>query len=127
MDRSLNVCKACHGHLRDLLDRPKRCFCSYTDEVKRTAGISDMEFAKGAMGLAGEAGEVVDELKKHLYHGKTLNRESLIKELGDVRWYLEYLALMLNVSMEEIETQNVLKLRARYPHGFEKIGDPQHG
>jgi NTP pyrophosphatase (non-canonical NTP hydrolase) len=41
-----------------------------------------------AMGLAGEAGEVCDLLKKHLLHGKELDRDELNKELGDVLWYL---------------------------------------
>lgn len=45
----------------------------------------------GAMGLAGEAGEVADLLKKVLFHDRELDRDKLIQELGDVRWYLECL------------------------------------
>ena len=42
----------------------------------------------GVMGLCGEAGEAIDIVKKHLAQGHELDREGLIKELGDVAWYL---------------------------------------
>lgn len=72
----------------------------------------------GCFGLAGETGEVVDLIKKHLYHGKDLDRENLIKELGDVRWYFEYLLICNDLSIQEVEKKNVEKLRKRYPEGF---------
>lgn len=72
----------------------------------------------GALGLGGEAGEVVDLIKKILHHGKELDRDKLILELGDVRWYLEYLAAAIDVTMEEIEQRNIEKLKKRYPEGF---------
>ena len=83
------------------------------DDVSTKLGL-------GALGLAGETGEVVDIIKKVLHHGMPLEevREKIVKELGDVRWYLEYLAMAMNVTMEEIEAVNVAKLRARYPDGF---------
>ena len=42
----------------------------------------------GVMGLCGESGEAIDLVKKHLAQGHDLDREALIKELGDVAWYL---------------------------------------
>jgi len=71
-----------------------------------------------AMGLAGEAGEVVDLIKKHQNHGVALDREKLIREAGDVLWYLQYLCEVLQVSLDDIELQNIYKLRLRYPDGF---------
>ncbi len=96
---------------------------SYRDEVTRTCSpellINPKELlSNGALGLAGEAGECVDLIKKHLHHGVPLDKTKLIKELGDVRWYLELLAISADVSMEEIERQNTEKLRIRYPIGF---------
>lgn len=41
-------------------------------------------------GLSGEAGEVVELVKKHLYHGKPLDPGKFHLELGDVLWYLNY-------------------------------------
>lgn len=89
---------------------------SYRDEVLRTAG--DVSLLNGALGLAGETGEVVEIIKKHLCHGQELNQLKLIKELGDVRWYLELLCVAGGTTMEEVEYANVSKLRARYPEGF---------
>ena len=72
----------------------------------------------GVMGLCGEAGEAIDIVKKHLYHGHDLDREALIKELGDIAWYLAETATALDVSLEEILQRNIEKLRRRYPEGF---------
>lgn len=97
---------------------------NYRDEVLRTAGVSIEkdsfrdQLLLGATGLAGESGEVVDLIKKNVFHGKELDRTALVKELGDVRWYLEYLMIANKITMNEVEEANVAKLRARYPTGF---------
>lgn len=72
----------------------------------------------GVMGLCGEAGEAIDIVKKHLAQGHALDREALIKELGDVAWYLAETAYALDVPLEEVLRRNIDKLRARYPEGF---------
>jgi NTP pyrophosphatase (non-canonical NTP hydrolase) len=102
---------------------------TYREEVMRTAAISldtsneETKYSLGGMGLSGEAGEVTDLLKKYIHHNdpknpKPLNKEKLIEELGDVRWYMEYLALVAGFTMEDIEKANISKLRIRYPKGF---------
>ena len=73
----------------------------------------------GVMGLCGEAGEAIDIVKKHLAQGHALDREALIKELGDVAWYLAETAYALGVPLEDVLQRNIDKLRARYPQGFE--------
>lgn len=70
------------------------------------------------MGLCGESGEACDIVKKHLFHGHELDRDSLIKELGDVAWYLAEAAEALDVSLDEILERNIEKLKKRYPEGF---------
>ena len=72
----------------------------------------------GVMGLCGEAGEVIDIVKKHLAQGYELDREKLIKELGDVAWYLAETETALDVSLDEVCSRNIDKLRKRYPEGF---------
>lgn len=72
----------------------------------------------GAMGLAGESGEVADLLKKVLFHDRPLDREKLILELGDVRWYMECLCYVIGTTMEEVERMNFEKLSKRYPDGY---------
>ena len=73
----------------------------------------------GVMGLCGEAGEAIDIVKKHLAQGHALDRDALIKELGDVAWYLAETAYALDVPLEDVLQKNIDKLKARYPQGFE--------
>ena len=72
----------------------------------------------GAMGLCGESGEFIDALKKHMMHGHELDRDHMIKELGDVAWYLAISAHALDCDLSEVFTRNIDKLKARYPEGF---------
>nr|WP_101953577.1 nucleoside triphosphate pyrophosphohydrolase family protein [Virgibacillus massiliensis] len=70
------------------------------------------------LGLAGEAGEVADLIKKHLGHGHDLPMDKLIKELGDAQWYINEVASIFNIPMSKILTKNINKLADRYPDGF---------
>lgn len=71
-----------------------------------------------AIGLAGEAGEVVDNIKKAIFHRHGLNQGQLQKELGDVAWYLAGLCTKLGFSLEDVMRQNIDKLMERYPDGY---------
>lgn len=73
----------------------------------------------GVMGLCGEAGEAIDIVKKHLCQGHELDRNALIKELGDVAWYLALTARVLDVDLETVLRLNIEKLKKRYPEGFD--------
>lgn len=82
--------------------------------------LSDREILINAvMGLCGESGEVIDIVKKHIYHNHPLDREKLAKELGDVAWYLARTASVLGYGLDDIFRMNVDKLKARYPEGFD--------
>lgn len=72
----------------------------------------------GVMGLCGEAGEAIDLVKKHLAQGHPLDRDALVKELGDVAWYVAETAFALDVDLETVLARNIEKLKARYPEGF---------
>lgn len=71
-----------------------------------------------SLGIAGEAGEVADYMKKVLGHGKTFDRKTLVEELGDVMWYVSQLAYTHDIPMSEILAANTSKNRERYPFGF---------
>ena len=71
------------------------------------------------MGLCGEAGEVIDHVKKWHAQGHELDREMMKKELGDVCWYIAECATALDLTLEEIMEGNIRKLKKRYPDGFE--------
>ena len=74
----------------------------------------------GVMGLCGESGEVIGLVKKHLAQGHELDKEKMIKELGDVAWYLAETAYALDVDLETVLVRNIEKLKARYPQGFDQ-------
>lgn len=71
------------------------------------------------MGLCGESGEAIDIVKKWMAQGHELDREHLIRELGDIAWYLAEAATALDVSLEDVLQANIDKLKKRYPAGFE--------
>lgn len=93
-------------------------------QTKRWAhnGTDDNSTACFALGLAGEAGEVADLIKKKLFHGIDVPREKLADELGDVLWYLCMLAYNEGITLTEIEERNWNKITQRYPNGFVRGG-----
>lgn len=74
-------------------------------------------------GIHDEAGEVVDILKKRLFHEhpKDTLREKVCLEIGDLLWYIVRTASYFDIDMSDILATNIEKLRKRYPEGF----DPQ--
>ena len=95
----------------------------YQTAASRTLNVSRTfreQVANGALGLAGEAGEVADLIKKFLYHGHSLDPDKLRKELGDCLWYIAANASLHGLSLDDIAQQNIDKLQRRYPNGFTK-------
>lgn len=74
----------------------------------------------GVMGLCGEAGEAIDLVKKHLHQGHPLDKDKLVKELGDIAWYLAETAYALDLPLEIVLRKNLEKLKNRYPDGFDE-------
>ena len=71
-----------------------------------------------SMGLGGEAGEVLEIIKKEVGHGKPHDAAHIVEELGDLLWYIAELARVHGASLSEVATANQEKLRRRYPTGF---------
>lgn len=93
----------------------------YQKEAMQTACIPSSQneaLSLGAMGLSGEAGEVTDYLKKVIFHQHPMEIEKLKSELGDVLWYIAYIAEASGLSLQEILNANLDKLRKRYPDGW---------
>ena len=96
-----------------------------TDQVPgsadtQTPGIADDDVGRTLLvpmlGLAGEAGELVSEFKKHLRDGSAhrLFRKRVAEELGDLLWYVANVASKFEIPLEEIATANLEKVRARW-------------
>lgn len=67
-----------------------------------------------ALGICGEAGELADAIKKRYVYGKPLDIENVIEELGDMRFYMEAVMNLLDISDQEVLQGNANKLAKRY-------------
>ena len=92
---------------RTLIDRPD---FAVTDD--------QLMIAWNAIGLAGEAGEIMELVKKGIFHQHGLDTEKMHKELGDLLWYVAALCTKLGFSMDAVMQANIEKLRTRYPNGY---------
>jgi NTP pyrophosphatase (non-canonical NTP hydrolase) len=73
------------------------------------------------LGLAGEAGEVADLIKKWLFQDQDLDVEKLDREVGDVLFYCGLYANARRMLLSDIAQKNIDKLTLRYPNGFNLI------
>jgi NTP pyrophosphatase (non-canonical NTP hydrolase) len=78
----------------------------------------DLRILHAMLGIATEAGELTDAVKKHLMYGKPLDNVNLEEEAGDLMWYISLLLEALSVDYEYIWKQNIAKLKARFPEKF---------
>jgi NTP pyrophosphatase (non-canonical NTP hydrolase) len=93
----------------------------YQEYAARTSGAGgsgDRRLIIAALGLAGEAGEFANMVKKLTAHGHEIPDEILADELGDVLWYVAEAASACGIKLGNIARGNVEKLKARYPEGF---------
>lgn len=94
----------------------------YQEMAMRTSNkglTSAQHFMNGVLGLAGEAGECCDVVKKHYYQDGREVKEKLLDELGDVMWYIAETSKALGYTLDEIAEHNINKLKKRYPEGFD--------
>ena len=104
--------------------RLKFPFDASLSKMENQNAVPPQRLITAALGLSAEAGEFGDLVKKCLFQGKDLNaevKEHMVKELGDVMWYVAQGCMSLGVTIEDILNANIKKLEQRYPNGFEKI------
>lgn len=97
-------------------------FNEYQKQSRRTALYPrELNLVYPTLGLTGEAGEVAEKIKKIIRdeEGRISNekKKELVKEMGDVLWYLAQLATELGVSLDEVATINIRKLSSRQARG----------
>lgn len=73
------------------------------------------------LGISGEAGELLDAVKKTFIYNKPLDVVNAKEELGDLLWYIALACRTLNVTFEEIMQMNIDKLSKRYPEKYTDI------
>lgn len=94
----------------------------FQEECKRTHD-SNAKLEWIALGIAGEAGEVADAVKKAVWHKVTeIKGKDVLsfieEEMGDVLFYLAMLATYLGLNLDTVARKNIEKLAERYPEGF---------
>jgi len=76
------------------------------------------------LGLVGESGEVADKVKKVIRNnaGQLSDeaRAEILKELGDILWYVNSVAHLLGSNLNEIAENNLAKLSSRHQRGLIK-------
>lgn len=84
------------------------------------AGINgaDTNLAHAALGLTSEAGEVATAIKAHIIYGKPLDVENVKEELGDILWFVAFMADLISVPMEDVAQGVIDKLKKRYPDDY---------
>lgn len=90
----------------------------YQKAAMRTASKYP-NLTEAAMGISGEAGEVVDIIKKHIFHEHELDTVALKKELGDLLWYIALTCEVTQIDLDDVMEENIEKLKKRYPDGFD--------
>lgn len=74
----------------------------------------DQQFNHAALGVCGEAGELADAIKKHIHYRKPLDRTNVIEELGDLRFYIQSVMNLMDITEQEVLQANANKLSERY-------------
>jgi NTP pyrophosphatase (non-canonical NTP hydrolase) len=84
------------------------------EEIFQELTATRLDAMHMCLGLSGETGEAIDIVKKHVIFNKVLDRDALVKELGDIEFYLEGLRQALAITREETIEGNIAKLTKRY-------------
>jgi len=104
---------------------------NYYNDCKRT-DLKDYQIAldridnhklrllHSAIGISTEVGELLDNLKKVIFYGKSIDYINLKEEIGDLLYYIAISLDELGVTFEEVMDKNIAKLKARYPDKFTK-------
>lgn len=103
-------------NIKDYQNGTRRTDRESYDEVKLTE--NQKRILHHSIGIAGESGELVDAVKKHIFYGHELDVVNLKEEAGDLLWYISNLLYSIDSSLEEVMEMNHEKLKKRYAKGF---------
>jgi NTP pyrophosphatase (non-canonical NTP hydrolase) len=87
------------------------------DEIIRQLTPQQAHLLHMAVGVSGEAGELLDAIKKHCVYQKQINMENVMEEAGDILFYLTGILNELDMTLEQCIQANMDKLSKRYPNG----------
>jgi len=97
-------------------------FIDSTSKLEACDKINVPRVLTSAIGMLAESGEFTEILKKIVFQGKEFNeseRFHMKRELGDILWYWVQGCVALGYTPDQVMDENIKKLEARYPNGFE--------
>jgi len=99
------------------LDEYQAAITGFDTNTTTCYDLREGAYVEKILGLVGEAGETADKYKKIIRDKASVigdtDRSELVKELGDVLWYVATLARYLGVGLDDVATLNVAKLADR--------------
>ena len=97
-------------------------FIDSTSKLEAQDNINVPRVMTSAIGMLAESGEFTEVLKKMVFQGKEFSEENrfhMKRELGDILWQWIQGCIALGYTPDEVMDENIKKLEARYPNGFE--------
>jgi NTP pyrophosphatase (non-canonical NTP hydrolase) len=91
--------------------------CKSGKDILKEMTPEDAHVLHMAVGVSGEAGELLDAVKKTAIYRKDLDMKNVVEELGDLEFFMEGLRDALGVTREQCIEANRLKLEKRYYKG----------
>ena len=85
-----------------------------------SSGVNISLLLTGAVGMSAEGGEFMEIVKKCIFQGKPLDKDTQFhakRELGDIMWYWVNSCRALGLDPNDVLAENVEKLKSRYPGG----------
>ncbi len=112
------------GFVDAVTSEQSKDFDAFIDRLKELNenGINVARLMTGTIGAASEGGEFAEIVKKMIFQGKPPSEDNLFhlkREMGDEIWYWMQKCMALNLDPVDIIEENITKLEARYPGGFD--------
>lgn len=92
-------------------------FNTYQEHAKTFAVVTAEDYDYLLPGLAGEVGEFSQLIAKAVRDDNPPSKENLVKELGDILWFVSLLATRIGVPLSEVAQGNIEKLSSRLHRG----------
>jgi NTP pyrophosphatase (non-canonical NTP hydrolase) len=110
-----NICTLTNIKLSSLIQSPviKSSIILGTNESSYISNLT-----KYTMGMVCRVGAAGDMIKKHFFHGHELDMNKLESELYNALRNMNYICMILGITMDEVAELNIKKLLDRYPNGF---------
>ena len=91
-----------------------RQLCKPGAEIRSELTPTDCHRLHMAIGVSGEAGELLDAIKKAVIYRRPLDVDNVREEAGDILFYLTGLLDSVSVDLQDVIAENMDKLRLRY-------------